>query len=421
MFYILFALYLLVFTWLVTRTRFFRRSELSSGQLALIFLFKVVIGVFYAWLGIYYNKIGQNADTWHYHWQSMKEYDLLMKDPGEFFKSLFYSGYESGYGDFFSTSNSWWNDVKSNIFRKFLAILDVFSFGNYYINLVFYSFITLFGNFAVYRVMKHNFPLQRVQVFIGSFMLPSFIFFSSGIHKDGIVFLCIAMLLYIIYFTLRGRKLSWIKIVVMVSSILILLLMRNFLVLILIPAVVAWIIAYKGKKKPVLVFASVYTVFILLFFTAKYIHPALDFPVATMERQSSFVKMNAGTSVTVKTLEPDFMGFLKLLPQSIYLSVLRPSPGDIRHLQLLAGCAEIYAYLLLFAGLLFFRLRTPVNDLPFLLFCVFFGCSVLLMIGYSVNSLGAIVRYRSLVLPFLLTPVIALTDWKRMLSRVNII
>jgi hypothetical protein len=35
------------------------------------------------------------------------------------------------------------------------------------------------------------------------------------------------------------------------------------------------------------------------------------------------------------------------------------------------------------------------------------------MIGYSVNILGAIVRYRSIVLSLLLVPVMANIDWSR--------
>jgi hypothetical protein len=37
----------------------------------------------------------------------------------------------------------------------------------------------------------------------------------------------------------------------------------------------------------------------------------------------------------------------------------------------------------------------------------------LLSIGFTVNFLGAIVRYRSIVLPFLLVPVISLINWER--------
>jgi len=36
------------------------------------------------------------------------------------------------------------------------------------------------------------------------------------------------------------------------------------------------------------------------------------------------------------------------------------------------------------------------------------------MIGYTVNNLGAIVRYRSIVFPLLLVPMAAKIDWERL-------
>jgi len=48
------------------------------------------------------------------------------------------------------------------------------------------------------------------------------------------------------------------------------------------------------------------------------------------------------------------------------------------------------------------------------LFSVFFSFTVLLAIGFSVNNLGAIVRYRSIILPLLVIPVVALIDWERL-------
>jgi hypothetical protein len=73
---------------------------------------------------------------------------------------------------------------------------------------------------------------------------------------------------------------------------------------------------------------------------------------------------------------------------------------------------------LCFLLFIFFRKRSEV-DQPFVLFCLFFSFSVLLTIGYTVNFLGAIVRYRSLVLPLVVAPMLALTDWQRIFCLKN--
>ena len=65
-------------------------------------------------------------------------------------------------GSFFASSDSYWNDLKSNVFIKLLSIFDIFSFGHYYVNVIFYSFITLFGPLAFYKVMNDVFPKKRM-------------------------------------------------------------------------------------------------------------------------------------------------------------------------------------------------------------------------------------------------------------------
>ncbi|MGZ3998646.1 MAG: hypothetical protein ACXVKM_13315, partial [Flavisolibacter sp.] len=143
-------------------------------------------GIFYGWIGIYYGQMAQMIDTWAYHVESLKEYHLLTTHPVDFFTSLFHNSYEGGYTNFLSSRNSWWNDVKANFFIKIIAIFDLFSFGNYYVNVIFYSFISLFGPMAVYRIMKDVFPRQKVPLLIAVFLVPSFIYWTSGLHKEGL-------------------------------------------------------------------------------------------------------------------------------------------------------------------------------------------------------------------------------------------
>jgi hypothetical protein len=97
-------------------------------------------------------------------------------------------------------------------------------------------------------------------------------------------------------------------------------------------------------------------------------------------------------------------------PQALSLSAFRPYFSDVRHLLSLAAAIEIALILLLFVVFLFCRTNHTTLS-PLILFCIFFSVGVLFMIGYSVNNLGAIVRYRSIVLPLLLVPMAAKIDW----------
>ena len=120
------------------------------------------------------------------------------------------------------------------------------------------------------------------------------------------------------------------------------------------------------------------------------------------------------SSIPIRQLEPTAISFIKNTPQAINLSTIRPYPKDVKHILSLAAAIEINALLLLF--ILFLLLHRgalkPPNNLVY--FCLFFSFSVLLAIGFSVNNLGAIVRYRSIIMPLLIIPMAAALDWKKL-------
>jgi hypothetical protein len=371
-------------------------------------------GIVYGWIGVYYGQMAQMVDTWAYHYESIQEYHLLISDPAEFVASLFRSNYENGYTNFLQSHNSWWNDLKANFLIKIMAIWNVFSFAHYYINLIFYSFITLFGPIAIYRVMKDIFPRRKIPVLIATFLIPSFIYWTSGLHKEGLIFTGLGLICYHLYFGFKEKHFSLQRVLLIILGFLLVLIFRNFLILPLLTAVIAWVASekLKHKLKPIKVYGVIYLAALLIFFCGKFIHPRLDFLDAVAVKQKEFMNLGGGSAIQVDSLEPTISSFIVNAPQAFLLSTIRPFPSDVHHLLSLAAAAEINTVLLLFVIFLFWR-RNGIPMNTFLLFCLFFSFSVLMMIGYSVNVLGAIVRYRSIVIPFLIVPLMARIDWDK--------
>jgi hypothetical protein len=407
--HLLFTAYVFLFAYLVTKVRFFIKSGLSPALLITLFLLKITVGMIYGWIGVFYNQ----KDTWAFHKNGLEEKKQLLSDPLEFLFSFFRSGYtENKYGKFLSVENSWWNDLDANFFNKMIAVFNVFSFDNYYINVVFYSFITLAGPIAIYRVMANIFPSKRLPVLLSTFLLPSLIYWTSGIHKEGFIFTCLALLIYCFYNGFLQKKFPSRYLAVIAISLTVMLVLRNFLVLFLIPGLIAWILAEKLRWKPVLTFSTVYLFFTILFFSSKYIHPAFNFPQSVVDRQQAFLALKGGSAVAVRPLEPLVGSFIHNVPQVVSMSAIRPHITDVKHILSLAAAIEINLLLCLF--LVFLKWRQPsITRSPILLFFVFFAFSVLMSIGYTVHFLGAIVRYRSIVLPLLIIPMMASINWKK--------
>lgn len=411
--YLLFVAYLVLFAWLVTKVKFFTRTGLSKPQLIIIFLLKIMAGIFYGWIGLYYGGLAQMQDTWSFHASSIQEYQLLYNNPGEYFTNLFRDPYESGVSKFFDSTDSYWNDLKGNMFIKILSVLNIFSFGHYYVNVIFYSFITLFGAMAIFRVMTDVFPGKKLTILLATFLIPSFLYWTSGIHKEGLIFTGLALVIYVVYFGIKEKRIGFKRFLYLLTGLLLLLTLRNFFIIIIVPAIIAWLLAHRRPQYGLAIFGGLYLLFTILFFNARYINPGLNFPQAVVNKQQDFMQLKGGNSnIPIKELQPTAISFLKNTPQAINLSTLRPYPSDVRHILSLAAAIEINLLLLMFILFLFFR-TNGLTSKNLVYFCVFFSISLLLTIGFSVNNLGAIVRYRSVILPLLVIPMVAQIDWNR--------
>lgn len=415
--YLLFIAYLVLFAGLVTKTPFFTKTGLSKPQVVIIFLLKVTAGVFYGWMGHFYGGFAQMLDTWNYHHYSLIEYRLLGTDGREYFTNLFHNAYNTeGLHSFFGSKNSYWNDLKANVFIKVLSVFNIFSFGHYYVNVIFYAFISLFGPMAIYRVMVDVFAGQKSIVLLTTFFVPSFFYWASGIHKEGLIVVGIALIIYHIYFGNKEKRFGLKRWLGILLGLLILLLLRNFVFVIIIPAIIAWLLANKWPKYGLACFAFIYLFCAIAFFTVRYVDSELDFPQAVVSKQQAFLKIAGNSSVRIKELEPTALSFLINTPQAIGLSAARPYPADVHHLLSLAAAIETELILVLFLLFLFFRNRDIAYSKNILYFCTFFSVSILLAIGFSVNNLGAIVRYRSIIIPLVVVLMAAQTDWKKIIT-----
>jgi hypothetical protein len=375
-------------------------------------------GIFYGWMGKYYGDMAQMVDTWALHGYGLYEYKLMGTNPSEYFSNLFHNPYDNGLSNFFGSFNSYWNDLKKNIFVKMLSVFNIFSFGNYYSNVIFYSFLSFFGPVAFFKVMNHVFPGRKMVILVATFLVPSFLYWTSGIHKEGLLFVGLSLIIYHLYFGWKNgmKARNWFGIF---GGIFLLLIFRNFLMVLIIPGIITWFIAQRYQRHGLTVFFGLYSLFAIVFFTGKYIHPKLDFPQAVVDKQQAFLQLQEGNStVPITELQPTLQSFIKNTPQAITLSAVRPYPSDVNHLLSLAASLETNLLLLFFLLFLFFRKKENLSP-NIIYFMVFISFTILLAIGFSVNNLGAIVRYRSLVIPLLIVPMAAQTDWKRLKTIFN--
>lgn len=412
---ILFLLYLILFCFALTRIKFFTNSNLEKPILISLFLIKVLAGLAYAWfytLPAYHI----NSDSFRFYAYSLEETYILLTQPLHFFKDIFTYGYQTT-GNVFVGDNSYWNDLKSNIIIKLLAVCNVFSFKNYYINIIFFNFLFFFGLIAFYRLMQNVFNVNKVILILPIFFIPSFLFWCSGIHKDGLLFSAIGMVFF--YFNvclLKGY--SFKKVALVLSLLFIIFFLRSYVALLLLLAMFAWWVAQQSKKH-LLSFILVYVVAIILFFISPFIHSKLNFPNYISVKQHEFSILDGGSSIIAKSIDPSFAGFLHYLPNALDMAFMQPHIFNFKNLSYIPAIIENLGMIIILIILLVKRKKKIVMP-PVVYACLFFGITMLLIAGYTVTFSGAIVRYRSLVLPILVTLVFANINFESIFKNKNL-
>jgi len=416
--YLLFFVWIIVLSFALTRVRFVKNAGLSGAVIIALFVANVAAGLTGGWI----THTDPTTDTWRYHADGLVEYHLLFSNPKEYFTNLFYTGYSYAYDGVLQTQNSYWNDLKANLIIKLVSVFDIFSGGNYYTNVVLFNFVIFFGHIGLYRVFKHVYNTSAWLLVAVVFLLPSLIFYSSTIHKDGLMLAAIGVIIFNSYYATHYSGFTIKRCLYILLALLLVFLFRNFIAFALLPALVAMTIAYNKKISAVKVFAVVYLIAVILFFNLHRIIPALNLPAHMAQKQSDFFSLEKGnTTIPLNKLEPSFSSYMVNAPQALQHSLLRPFITDIRLSKLLLPLSlELLFYGLLIILFFFFKKQQPLLNDPFVLFGLFFGISVCLVIGYTVPVIGAIVRYRAIYLPFLLAPFVFKIEWIQILDLLKI-
>ena len=189
------------------------------------------------------------------------------------------------------SSNSYWNDTRSNLIIKLLSLFDILSRTNYFINSLFYNFLIFFGTVSLYRVFIKEFPTQKFALIVCIFLLPSTIYFSSSIHRDGLIYLCLSMVIYYLYFIMKNRKYPFKNIFICLVYLALILLLRNFIFIILVAGNSRMDLCRIQTKIFIFCIFRYISFYQYLFFCSVYLPPAFNLPAHVSSRQADFIEI----------------------------------------------------------------------------------------------------------------------------------
>jgi len=404
--YIIFFLTFLLGCFLILRVPFVKNSGLSSRTILVLFVLKIIAGLFAGYIS---SAFGKTGDNWLVNAWSVMELELLKSNPTQFFKELIVSNYNGeGYDNLFGSQQSYWNDLDVNILGKTLAPFNFISNGNYYINSIFYNFLCFLGHIALYRVFINIYPQKKIAILAGVFLLPAFMYTASTIGKDSLTFVMVAFCCFCIYFfTMAGFTLKrFLWLFVFFAG---LFFLRNYAAFLFIPPALAFYASIRFKLNAYKVFGTMLLLLTALLLIVPAIIPSIN-PASTIyHKQQDFLALGiANSQIDAVPIEPTSISLIKNLPQAMINGYLRPLLFEANQFFPKLLALEICIYMLIAIIAFFFIIRNKKYIKPhsFILFCIMFTALVFILNGYIVPNTNALVRYRSIFLPLIIIPLL---------------
>lgn len=413
MHYLLFFIYLGLITYFLPKIPFIRKSGLKNGEIRLLLLLKIFVGSLYCWLSIhFYNPHNDMLSLFR---DAKLETAVLLHSPANFITNIF-SNYPWQSG-FWSKIYDVIYILNNNSIIKVLAVFNLASFNNIYINSIFFNSLCFFAHIALYRVYAHIYPGNKIAAVAGCFLLPSLLIFSSAILKDNVMFMALAGIFYGIYFSKRkflgARRLLFVG-----FCFFCLLVIRNYVAAALVPALFAyWLHQFYGTSKvKTFVFTYLATVGILI--VLPFLDPELNVGKIISNKQKEFLEIGiVNTQLTTDTLHYSAADFLSTFPVAVNHVFLRPYLWEKASLDTVIFALELFIYLALFAYCIYKHQKKFKDIHAFVLCTIIFSVSVLLLFGFIVPAYGAIIRYRSIFLPFIIMPLMNMIKFKHIIYK----
>ena len=426
--------YSVLFLFIIRKLSFFRLDELSVSSISYIFIVKIIFGCVLWLVYTYYYTDRTTADIYKYFDDSKIMFDALKSKPVHYFKMLTAIGNNTPeFSTYYNEMHFWSRKIDSNIYNdshtiiRFNAFVRLFSMGYYGVHIVVMCFLSLVGLTAIYKTFIPFLKDKKIELMIAVFLFPSVLFWSSGVLKEGLIFFALGLLVY------HSTRLFSIKSLLTCIVMAVLLAFSKFYVWIaIVPSLFFFIwLNYTSRKYLFLKFAVVILGTCLVGLNIDKFTSFQNPLVTLSQKQIEFNKLAMGqlsdanenpipaanSRIEIPQLEPTFYSFLKNSPQAFINVFCRPFVWELKNKMMIVAGIESNIILLLLITMLFFL--KPLKDVQwkYVLFCSSFVFIQFLIIGETTSIIGAMVRYKSIALPFLFITVLFLVDKQKVLNR----
>ncbi len=401
---------------------FFTKFGLQRKTVLIVYLLHVAAGMALSLIYTYIYPQRNLADTFKYFDDSKAIYNLFWESPADFLRMITgYSSestqlqpvYDKMYNWYVLNNKYLYNDNRTMI--RINAIMMIFSGGCYYVHVFFFCMMTLLGKLFLFKSFQNLFKEKKSLLFIAVFLIPSVIFWSSGILKEGFLFLLMGIFIWSFErWSDQPKSIQHLRLILL--SLFGLFFVKFYIAVALLPGLISvfWI-KRKNYRKPFLKTTIVHLCFVAAAVTFHIISPFHSFLNGLQWQKKSFYglaqTMNSGSVVKTMELHDNFYSFFANVPEGLFNAFFRPFPWDGLHSPVILAAAmeNILFLIIFFLTIKWFKKANPKNATYFFFFSSF-TLILFTLSGVVTPIIGTLVRYKIPAIPFMLMACFLLWD-----------
>jgi len=417
----LYLFYAAAFLLLINRIVFFDIAGVKKKHLSLFFILKVAGGLMLTLVYTYYYTDPAKADIYRYFNDSTIISSLLFSNPQAWLKVMFsFRSIDAGTLSYIHNtmyvSHPGGDFITNNTFLiKVIALLNYFSFYNIYIDTLLLNCLTFIALTALLKVLIPYFKTFPQILYWPLFLIPSVVFWSSGLLKEGVIFIGIS--LYLSQWLRYDVNQLGQKPLISALGFLVVGITKMYVALVLFACSI--FLPVRNDRNPKLILISRLVIGLAICLLAWY--SSSNYPLCRViaDKRNEFITLSiaehSNSAIDTNIITASYTDLIKLTPSAIINVALRPFLWDKGKFMQTLFALENTTFLLSIISLLLFYFRKPQGDNSWLAaFCFMFAGLNYLGIGITVPVLGAIVHYRVVAMPFLLLSVLLMADLEKL-------
>ena len=288
------------------------------------------------------------------------------------------------------------------------------------------------GLWKFYRLLNMLYPGYEKGLAYIILFLPSIAFWGSGIMKDSYTVSSACWLTYNFYMVLIIRKKVLINAIFLLLNLFIIINMKPYVILSLLPGIVIWLnSAYLKKIKNIFLKILILPLIsIVILVTGVYIFQNLSSlmgvygEVDTAIEQAQVIRSDllradqyGSNNYDVGKFDGSLISLISVAPNAIFTALFRPFLWEIGSPTMVFSAVEnfiliIFTLFTLIRVSPFTVLRTLLKE-PFLFYCLIFSLLFAFGVGIAGTNFGAMVRYKTPLMPFFFSMIYLLNRLKK--------